>query len=140
MPEEMVVGDGAAQLVASLRRLERVVPTEVDDLMKGAVDRHVMPLVRTQTPMRKQNLNGIRTGRLRDNDRSTKGTGRVLVSNRVVYANTAHWGRKRLRGFKNVVRGKFFIWNPAGPGRPQAADDAIADGVQRLMERTVRGA
>lgn len=143
--------DNAAEvqrLANALTRVQLMTPVEFRVLMQSGAERYIVPPAKAATP--------VLTGRLRDATRvvpsrygvrlvntASRGPRGRWVTNR--YGNSIHWGRLTNPSLKsslspkhsNKVEGKQFIWRYARDNRPATFDAHLANGVRRLMERTI---
>lgn len=118
---------GIAEFTRAMRRLETVVPTEVDDLFAEVMEDDLLPEIRAATP-EGDGRSGT-PGRLRDSTTVVKARGRPSIENRRVYANTIHWGRIR-RGY---VRASRFVWDQVSGSR--VLEEKVSAGLAALVDK-----
>lgn len=124
--------DGLRELRRGLKAVEKAAPRELNKALKKAGTEQVLPKANASTPR----LSGVLAGA---NRVTTKGD-RVLFRNAKPYANTQHWGRKRLtRGgvtFPSVVQPRPYF-SAAVIGQSDEITELVFREIERFIERQV---
>jgi hypothetical protein len=122
-------------LSAVIRELERRAPSEVRDAYAQAIERE-LPEVRRTLPYREKAPNA-NAPHLRDSvklvDRGARAPSLVIDA---PHANTIQWGRKTLRGFPSVVKGRPTVWATLAQGTDRIQAELKADLDRRLDRLT----
>lgn len=119
---------GLDEVITGLRRLERTVPGEVDDMLVAIMETDLLDDVREETPVGSGRSGS--PGRLKAATRVGKVRGRPAFVNAKVYAPTIHWGRVR----RGRVVGRRFIWDAVRANR-DVLERKLTTGVSELIDK-----